>query len=81
LKIVKEKITLDGGIVTLDDTLFINCKYTNCTLLYEGGECMWQDTTFANCKFVFSGAAAHVMRTLTPFGFAMQPSSAIVRPN
>jgi hypothetical protein len=55
-------VTLD-----IDDTEFINCQFTNCTLVYSGGPCVFQSQG-ENCRFQMKGAAANTFDLLQDLG-------------
>jgi hypothetical protein len=55
-------VTLD-----IDDTEFINCHFTNCTLVYSGGPCSFQSQG-ENCRFQMKGAAANTFDLLQDLG-------------
>ena len=59
---------LEGKAVVLDGKHFHNCRYTKCTLIYEGGEWAQTNTTFDQCNLSFSGAAARTMNVMAQFG-------------
>jgi hypothetical protein len=62
--------------VEMDDRRFVGCKFSGCTLRYEGGECSWDDKTVidASCKWEISGTAARIVRLLARGG-AIAPGS------
>lgn len=49
MKIIQGQ-TFTAATVVLDDCCFVDCKFTNCRLLYGGG-----DNNFVNCKLEDSG--------------------------
>lgn len=51
----------------IDDTEFINCHFTNCTLVYSGGPCVFQSQG-ENCRFQMKGAAANTFDLLQDLG-------------
>ena len=59
--------------VSLDNRSFINCAFTECTLLYSGEELTWFDTKFSGCKFKLSGAASRTAMLLETFGQKVRP--------
>ncbi len=63
-----ENETADGKMIYIDERYFINCKYTNCTLIYTGGDFGWEDASFIKCKLQLEGSASRVMRFLRIFG-------------
>jgi hypothetical protein len=57
-----------GLTVTLDEKHFINCHFTNCRLVYTGGDYAWTDTTFEGCQVALAGAAQRTANLLGTFG-------------
>ena len=62
--------------VEMDDKRFLGCKFSGCTLRYEGGECSWDDKTIidSSCRWEISGTAARIVKLLTRGG-AISPRS------
>lgn len=60
--------TFDGVEVTMDGTIFVGCKITNCELIYSGGVGGWNDTDVVNCRITLRGAAASTAGFLEKFG-------------
>ncbi len=57
-----------GAVIAMDNKLFINCKFADCTLVYTGGDFSWRDTTFQDCKINFEGSAHRTIGFLRQFG-------------
>jgi hypothetical protein len=76
---VIENVTQKGGMVDLENTLFINCRFEDCVLVYAGGEVMVRNSEFKDCPFMFVGAAGTVVRALQMFGWGPQQPK-ILRP-
>jgi hypothetical protein len=68
MKIVQDKEET-GTTVVMDDTSFVNCTFTDCILIYHGGDSAWPGTSFVNCKFSLQGPAAKTAITLQTFGW------------
>jgi len=77
---------LTGKAVVLDGKHFHNCRYTKCTLIFEGGEYAETNTTFDQCNLSFNGAAARTMSVMArfgmirPVGIPIQPPTAAPNP-
>ena len=71
-----ENQTTSGVTISLDDKPFINCRFTNCTLIYSGGDYAWTNTNFDNCPLQLSGAAQRTATLLGNFG-ALNPGGPI----
>lgn len=67
MEIVQNEV-LSGKAIVIDDKMFVNGKYTNCTLLYSGGEFSAVNTSFDNCKVNFAGAAQRTAALLGNLG-------------
>ncbi len=67
MKTVKGK-TFDKTTVMIDDTEFVNCKITNCELVYSGGPFGWVETSISKCFITLRGASAFTAGFLEKFG-------------
>ena len=65
---IVENEVVSGKTITMDDKQFINCKYTDCKLIYGGGECNWVDSSFQNCQIILAGPAQRTANFLGGFG-------------
>ena len=68
-----ENQLVNNKTITLDEKHFVNCVYTNCTVLYSGGDWAWTNTRFENCQFTFSGAAQRTANLLGNIGVIKPP--------
>ncbi len=57
-----------GVTITIDEKHFVNCRYENCTVIYNGGDYAWTNTTFKNCQITLAGAAQRTATLLGNFG-------------
>ncbi len=53
-----------GVSFKIDDTHFIDCLFTNCTLEYSGGPVEFERTTMRGCRYVFFGRAKRTVKFL-----------------
>src|SRR5208283_3251722 len=53
--------TLKNATYVVEEHIFINCKLTNCRLMYHGGSFEWANTTFENCMWGFRDHARNMM--------------------
>lgn len=60
--------TLKNTCFAMEEHIFINCKLSNCRLIYSGGTVEWTNTTFENCMWGFRGPAAQTMHLLAMVG-------------
>lgn len=65
--------------VFMDDHYFVQCVFTNCTLVYCGGEFGWDQCQFINCRINIQGAAGRVAAFMNLFGLLRAPDQ--VPPN
>jgi hypothetical protein len=77
---------LSGKAIVLDGKHFHNCRYSKCTVIFEGGEWAESNTTFDQCNLSFDGAAARTMALMARFGMIrqipmpIQPPTAATKP-
>jgi hypothetical protein len=50
---VIEKWTPKGETIYMDGKRYLNCIFTECKIVYGGGDVMWENTQFINCQLVF----------------------------
>jgi len=70
-----EKLEQNGGVIMLDGNYFVGCRFTNCKLLFAGGDCGWHETTFTNCQIEWNGPAARAINILLAFGYRFHKPS------
>jgi hypothetical protein len=76
LEVVQNEVASHKTIV-MDDKHFVGCKYTECKLIYGGGETQSTDSVFEKCPIVFSGAAQRTIGVLVSLG-ALPPGGMAV---
>jgi hypothetical protein len=79
MEVVQNEV-VSGKTIVLDEKLFVRCKYSDCKLLYGGGEVQWQESTFEQCQIVLSGAAQRTANLLVQLG-AMPPGQTPIPPS
>jgi hypothetical protein len=57
-----------GKTVVIDDKNFVNCHFTNCKLVYGGGDYALTETRLDNCQIMLVGAAQRTAGLLGNFG-------------
>jgi hypothetical protein len=72
MTVVEEQVT-SGATITLDDKHFVNCQFSDCKLLYNGGDYALTDTRFDKCEVSLTGPALRTAMLMTMFGMA-QPA-------
>ena len=63
-----ENQTATGATITLDDKHYVNCQFTNCRLIYSGGDYVLTETKLENCQFTLAGAAQRTVGLLAMMG-------------
>jgi hypothetical protein len=71
MKIVEKQIT-KGAAIALDDTNFVNCEFTECRLMYSGGDFALTDSKLINCQVTLMGPAQRTAALLASMG-ALKP--------
>lgn len=66
----------EDDIVHLDETHFVDCTLTNCTLVYFGGQVTFERTAFHGCRMLFDHAGGRTVQLLQCLGYLPQPVSA-----
>lgn len=54
--------TLKDVAFVMEEHIFINCKVTNCRLIYSGGTFEFSNTKFENCMWGFRGPAKDTLQ-------------------
>jgi len=70
---IVENQTVTGKTIILDEKTFVNGDYTDCTLIYSGGEFNAINTKFNNCKVNLAGAAQRTAAFLGNLGILPPP--------
>ncbi len=65
----------EGQHLVLDDGVFINCKFKNCSLEYAGGDVYVQNCQGDGCQLVWRGAALRTVMLLQGLGFMSPPAA------
>jgi hypothetical protein len=63
-----ENEPLKNSTYLVEEHIFINCKLTNCRMIYSGGAFEFVNTTFENCQWGFRGMAGDTMKLLAILG-------------
>jgi len=58
----------------MDGNRFVDCTFTDCDLVYAGGETEWVKTHFDHCRLGYSGPAKLTVQFLFSFGLVTWPS-------
>ncbi len=69
-----ENKTFENQHLVLDDGVFINCVFKNCSLEYSGGDTYVQNCQGEGCQLVWRGAAQRTVLLLQGLGLMATPS-------
>src|SRR5690242_10516470 len=78
MELVKNQI-VSGETIVLDEKYFVGCEYSECKLIYSGGEVQWTESKFDRCQVVLSGPAQRTANLLASLG-AIPPSGSNLPP-
>ena len=67
-----EKESFEGQHVVLDEGVFIDCTFKNCSLEYSGGDTYVQNCRGENCQLVWREAAQRTVSLLQGLGLIAQ---------
>jgi len=70
-----EEKTFESQHLVLDDGVFINCKFKNCSLEYSGGDVYVQNCQGEGCQLVWRGAAQRTVMLLHGLGLMTAPAA------
>ena len=59
--------------LVLDDGVFVNCTFKNCSLEYSGGDVYVQNCQGEGCQLVWRGAAQRTVLLLQGLGLMVPP--------
>ena len=68
-----ENKTFENQHVLLDDGVFINCTFKNCSLEFSGGDVYVQNCQGEGCQLVWRGAAQRTVILLQALGLMAPP--------
>jgi hypothetical protein len=68
-----ENKVFENAHVILDDGVYVNCKFNNCSLEYSGGDVYVQNCQGEGCQLIWRGAAQRTVLLLQGLGL-MVPS-------
>jgi len=69
-----ENKVFENQHVVLDDGVFINCTFKNCSLEYSGGDVYVQNCQGDGCQLVWRGAAQRTVVLLQGLGLIVPPT-------
>lgn len=68
-----ESQVFENQHVILDDGVYVNCKFKNCSLEYSGGDVYVQNCQGEGCQLVWRGAAQRTVVLLQGLGLMVPP--------
>ncbi|MGO9275536.1 MAG: hypothetical protein ACLQOO_35735 [Terriglobia bacterium] len=75
-----ENETFEKRHVVLDDGVFINCTFKNCSLEYSGGDVYVLNCQGDGCQLIWRGAAQRTVSLLQGLGLMMTPTAPVPVP-
>ncbi len=60
--------------VILDEGVYVNCKFKNCSLEYSGGDVYVQNCQGEGCQLIWRGPAQRTVLLLQSLGLMIPPS-------
>jgi hypothetical protein len=69
-----ENRVFENEHIVLDDGVFVNCTFKNCSLEYSGGDTYVQNCTGEGCQLVWRGAAQRTVLLLQGLGLMVPPA-------
>jgi hypothetical protein len=68
-----ENQAFENQHVVLDDGVYVNCKFKNCSLEYSGGDVYVQNCQGEGCQLIWRGAAQRTVLLLQGLGMMVPP--------
>jgi hypothetical protein len=68
-----ENQVFENQHVILDDGVYVNCKFKNCSLEYSGGDVYVQNCQGEGCQLIWRGAAQRTVLLLQGLGLMVPP--------
>ena len=68
-----ENKVFESQHVILDDGVFMNCTFKNCSLEYSGGDVYVQNCQGEGCQLIWRGAAQRTVQLLQGLGLMVPP--------
>jgi hypothetical protein len=72
-----EKKSFEGKHVILDEGVFTDCTFKNCSLEYSGGDAYVQNCRAENCQLVWRDEAQRTINLLQGFGMLNQSGASV----
>jgi len=69
-----ENKVFENAHVVLDECVFVNCTFKNCSLEYSGGDVYVQNCQGEGCQLVWRGAAQRTVMLLQGLGLMGAPN-------
>mgnify|MGYP001181037165 CR=1 FL=1 len=75
-----ENKTFENQHLVLDEGIFINCTFKNCSLEYSGGDVYVQNCQGEGCQLIWRGSAQRTVFLLQGLGLMATPAPPPVNP-
>ena len=69
-----ENEVFENQHVILDEGVYVNCRFKNCSLEYSGGDVYVQNCQGEGCQLVWRGAAQRTVLLLQGLGLMVPPA-------
>ncbi len=60
--------------IILDEGIYVNCKFKNCSLEYSGGDVYVQNCQGEGCQLIWRGPAQRTVMLLQSLGLMVPPA-------
>ena len=70
-----ENQTFENEHLILDEAIYINCKFKNCSMEYAGGDTHVQNCQGDECQMIWRGAAQRTVLLLQSIGALPIPTA------
>ncbi len=71
-----EKQVFENQHVILDEGVYVNCTFKNCSLEYSGGDVYVQNCQGEGCQLIWRGAAQRTVLLLQGLGLMVRAATA-----
>lgn len=66
--------------VVMDERNYVQCTFTNCEIVYTGGDFAWVNSRFDHCKITITGNASKTLAFMHQVGILQPPTQVLTGP-